>query len=192
LTTADTVATKNPRFGAVTHQWCGVNPDGKGFRGRIFCHVPYRTEHSLWARHIHPVMACPIFQLSNSEGTTMNMRIVLTCLLSLILVSMTPLAVQADMLSTSMMLDEVERSERVEMVENYMSREDVRSQMEAMGVDPALAVERVAGLTDSQLEKLALSIESEPAGGSDLGIVIAVLVILILLEILGVTNLFGN
>ena len=122
----------------------------------------------------------------------MNKRFVLTFLLSLTLVSTVPMSAQADMLSTSMMLAEVERSARVEMVENYMAREDVRSQMEAMGVDPALAAERVAGMTDSQLQKLALSIESDPAASGDLGIVIAVLVILILLEILGVTNLFGR
>ena len=120
----------------------------------------------------------------------MYMRFVLTCLLSLTLISAGPMAAHADMLSTTMILSEAERSARVEMVETYLDREDVRSQMEAMGVDPALAAERVAGLTDAQLQQLALNIDSAPAGSGELGIVIAVLVILLLLELLGVTNIF--
>lgn len=122
----------------------------------------------------------------------MNMRFVLTCLLSLSMITVMPLAAHADMLSTSMILNEAERSARVELVESYLDREDVRSRMEAMGVDPGLAAERVAALTDVQLQQLALNIESEPAGSGDLGIVIAVLVILLLLEILGVTNIFSR
>lgn len=120
----------------------------------------------------------------------MNMRLVLTCLLSISLITLAPASVHADMLSTSMILSEAERSARVDMVESYLDREDVRSQMEAMGVDPALAAERVAGLTDGQLEQLALNIETAPAGSGELGIVITVLVILLLLELLGVTNIF--
>lgn len=127
---------------------------------------------------------------SNSEENVMNMRFVLTCLLSLTMITVAPMAAHADMLSTSMILSEAERSARVELVENYLDREDVRSQMEAMGVDPSLAAERVAALTDGQLQQLALNIENAPAGSGDLGIVIAVLVILLLLEILGVTNIF--
>lgn len=122
----------------------------------------------------------------------MNIRFVLTCLLSLTMITVVPLAAHADMLSTSMILTEAERSARVELVESYLDREDVRSQMEAMGVDPGLAAERVAALTDVQLQQLALNIESEPAGSGDLGIVIAVLVILLLLEILGITNIFSR
>lgn len=122
----------------------------------------------------------------------MNIRFVLTCLLSLTMIAVVPLAAHADMLSTSMILTEAERSARVELVESYLDREDVRSRMEAMGVDPGLAAERVAALTDVQLQQLALNIESEPAGSGDLGIVIAVLVILLLLEILGITNIFSR
>jgi hypothetical protein len=120
----------------------------------------------------------------------MNMRFALTCLLSVTLIAVAPMAAYADMLSTSMVMVEAERNSRIELVERYMDREDVRGQMEAMGVDSALAAERVAGLSDRQLEQLALSIDTSPAGSGELGIIIAVLVILLLLEILGVTNIF--
>jgi hypothetical protein len=120
----------------------------------------------------------------------MNMRFAPTCLLSVTLIAVAPMAAYADMLSTSMVMVEAERNSRIELVERYMDREDVRGQMEAMGVDSALAAERVAGLSDRQLEQLALSIDTSPAGSGELGIIIAVLVILLLLEILGVTNIF--
>lgn len=122
----------------------------------------------------------------------MNIRFVLSCLLSLTLIAAAPMALQADMLGTSQLLTQAERNARVELVESYMDRAEVRSQMEAMGVDPALAAERVAGLTDSQLQQLALNIESAPVGSSALGVVVTVLVILLLLEILGVTNIFSK
>lgn len=78
------------------------------------------------------------------------------------------------------------------MVETFIAREEVRSQMQTMGLDPTLAAERVASLTDSQLQQLALNIQNAPAGSGALGIVISVLVIILLLEILGITNISGK
>lgn len=134
------------------------------------------------------VAACPVFQ---QRETIMKLRYVITCLLTLSLIAAAPMVLHADMLGTSQLLTQSERDARVELVESYMDRDEVRSQMEAMGVDPALAVERVAGLTDSQLQQLALNIENAPAGGA-LGVILTVLLILLLLEILGVINIFNR
>lgn len=118
----------------------------------------------------------------------MKIRLVTTCILSAAIIA-APMTLHADMVSTSQLLAHEERSARMELVETYMAREEVRSQMESMGVDPALAAERVAALTDSQLQQLAFNIENAPAGSGALGIVVTVLVIILLLEILGITNI---
>jgi len=45
-----------------------------------------------------------------------------------------------------------------------LNRGDIRNQLQAQGVDPADARERVAALSDQELRKLAGTIEIAPAG----------------------------
>lgn len=75
-------------------------------------------------------------------------------------------------------------------VEAELAREQVRSQMAAMGVEPAAVEARLAALSERELAELADSIESAPAGGSVLGVVGAVFVVLLILEAVGVTDVF--
>lgn len=121
----------------------------------------------------------------------MKNRFLSTCMLSAAIV-VAPMTLHADMVDTNQLLASEERSIQMELVETFMAREEVRNQLESLGVDPALAAERVAGMTDSQLQQLALNIQDMPAGSGALGIVVVVLVIVILLEILGVTNMSGK
>ena len=130
-------------------------------------------------------------RLSFNGKKLMKNRFVMTCMLSAAIVT-APMTLHADMVDTPTMLSQAERSTQVELVETFMAREEVRSQMEAMGLDSALAAERVASLTDSQLQQLALNIQNAPAGSGALGVVVAVLVIILLLEILGITNISGK
>jgi hypothetical protein len=123
----------------------------------------------------------------NHQEEIMKQRLLIHCVLSAAIVC-APLTLRAEMVTTPELLNQVERSAQVEMVETYLAREEVRLQMETMGVDPALAAERLASLTDAQLQQLSLNIQEAPAGGA-LGVVIAVLVIILLLEILGITNI---
>lgn len=117
----------------------------------------------------------------------MNNRFVFTCMLSVAIIT-APMTLYADMVNTTGLLTHEVRSTQVELVETFLAREEVRSQLESQGVNPALASERVAALTDSQLQQLALNIQDMPAGSGALGIIAVVLVIIILLEILGITN----
>jgi hypothetical protein len=117
----------------------------------------------------------------------MKYRLLMSCMLSAAIVC-APVTLRAEMVTTPTLLNQAERSSQVALVETYLAREEVRLQMEAMGVDPVLAAERLASLTDVQLQQLSLNIQEAPAGGA-LGVVIAVLVIILLLEILGITNM---
>lgn len=121
----------------------------------------------------------------------MKNRFVMACLLSATII-VAPMALHAEMVDSHTILSQEERSNQVQMVETFIAREEVRSQMQTMGLDPTLAAERVASLTDSQLQQLALNIQNAPAGSGALGIVISVLVIILLLEILGITNISGK
>ena len=71
-----------------------------------------------------------------------------------------------------------------------LDREDVRRQLVERGVDPGYAKQRIAALSDTQIEELKGNIDTLPAGSGIVGILIAVLLVLVILDIVGVTNIF--
>jgi hypothetical protein len=119
----------------------------------------------------------------------------ITCLLSVVLIAASPLALHAGMVDTPALVSselgyvQGESGLQKVQVESFIAREEVRNQLESLGVSPALAAERVAAMTDSQLQQLALRIQDLPAGSGALGVVVTVLVIVLLLEILGITDI---
>ena len=72
-----------------------------------------------------------------------------------------------------------------------LDRDDVRQQLVERGVDPEYARARIAALSDAQIEELRDSIDTLPAGSGVVGILVAVLLVLIILDIVGVTNIFS-
>jgi hypothetical protein len=79
----------------------------------------------------------------------------------------------------------------LQTVQAFMARDDVRQNLEALGIDPATAAERAAQLSPQELAQLSGDIESLPAGGV-LEVLGIVLVVLLVLELVGVTNIFTS
>lgn len=78
-----------------------------------------------------------------------------------------------------------------ERLSALISRGDVQSQLERLGLTPELAKERIAALTDEEASMLAQQIENAPAGGADvLGVVLFVFLVLLITDILGFTKVF--
>lgn len=69
------------------------------------------------------------------------------------------------------------------------ARADVRAEMERQGLDPSVAAERIAALTDEEAARLADQIDSAPAGGI-IGAILLVFFVLLLTDILGLTKVF--
>lgn len=99
-------------------------------------------------------------------------------------------AANAAMIGTEMELSQAERSAKEEQVMSLVQREEAKATLEKYGVAPADIEKRLDRLSDQQLAQLAQKAEDLPAGQSVLGFVLAVLLILILLDLLGVTNVF--
>ena len=97
---------------------------------------------------------------------------------------------QAGIVGTDTAIAMSERSDAVARINGVLMRDDVRAQLEALGVRPQDALERVAALTDRELAELESRLDELPAGGSVLGVLGVLLVVLIVLELLGVTNVF--
>ena len=48
---------------------------------------------------------------------------------------------------------------------SVLSRADTVAQLRAQGIDPAMARERVAAMTDEEVQTLAANVDTAPAGG---------------------------
>ena len=59
----------------------------------------------------------------------------------------------------------------------YLSRAEVSSQLQALGIDPSTAHERVAALSDQEAQNLAQRIQAMPAGASDAGAILLLIVV---------------
>lgn len=99
---------------------------------------------------------------------------------------------QASMVTTEQvarLADEFEAGSGHARLSAALSRADVREAMQRQGVDPALAIERVAALTDDEAGQLAAKIDSAPAGGI-IGALLLVFFVLLVTDILGLTKVY--
>ena len=99
-------------------------------------------------------------------------------------------AAYAGVISTQQYLTSIDREATRARIDAVLAREEVRSKLEQYGVDPAVTDARLAALTDQELEKLATDLENVPAGGSILAVVGIVFLVLLILELVGVIDIF--
>lgn len=96
------------------------------------------------------------------------------------------------MVSTETALAAEQRQETIDRLQALMMRDDVQEQLVHLGVDTEQARERVASLTDTELQRLQHRMDELPAGAGALEVVGIVFVVLLILELVGVTNVFEN
>lgn len=101
-----------------------------------------------------------------------------------------PSRTQAEIIGIQTLLDAQKRVDRVNRIEKMLSQDNIRARLIAWGVDPEQAKKRVAALTDSELQRLENQLDTLPAGGDALAIIGAVFLVLLILELVGVTNIF--
>ena len=75
-------------------------------------------------------------------------------------------------------------------IRTQLAQAEVRAQMEQMGVDAAAVDQRISRLNDRELHRLAADMRNAPAGGDALALIGAVFVILLILELVGVIDIF--
>lgn len=119
-----------------------------------------------------------------------NLKEVLAGLLVTALM-MSSIPAQAGLVGTEQMLAQDARAQSLNTVQTFMAGEQVAAQFEAWGVAPDMVEARVAALSEAELQELATSIQTQPAGGDGLVIVGIVFVVLLILELVGITNVFN-
>lgn len=106
--------------------------------------------------------------------------------------SLTSLSVQGGVITAGEAVQAESQVTHLQNVEEFLARADVQSSLESMGVDPALAQERVADLSAEELAQLSTEIDTLPAGGNALLIAGIVVLVVLFLEFVGITDFFSQ
>ena len=97
---------------------------------------------------------------------------------------------QAGLVGTDRVLAaEQAEADRARLLE-VLDRDGVANRLEAMGVDPSDARERVARMTDAEVARLQGRIDEAAAGGDALGVVLVVFIVFIITDAIGATDIF--
>ncbi len=100
----------------------------------------------------------------------------------------------AGMVTTESVLNAEQAPQNRARVRDFMQRDDVRAYLEHQGVAPSDALARVDRLTDDEVASIAGRIDQLPAGaslgGDLLGVALVVFIILLITDILGLTDVF--
>ncbi len=120
----------------------------------------------------------------------------LSLLLALAMLAVGPLvnSARAELVTTAALTPQVEAESARERVVALLARNEVRGQLESLGVDPAEAEARIASLSDREIAQLDTRIASLPAGQDFLALVTSILILTILgffvTDLLGWTDVF--
>lgn len=120
----------------------------------------------------------------------MNRKLVSAVLTPVFLLVSLVAPAHAGIISTSDYVQQADAdATRAALVEE-LSREDVQAQLEALGVDAADVEARVAAMTDAEVAQLNARMEEMPAGAGAAEVLFLVLLIFVILDIAGVTDVF--
>jgi hypothetical protein len=101
---------------------------------------------------------------------------------------------QATMVTTDQVVAQSELAGERERVVRFMAREDVRQQLQALGIDPDEAARRASTLSDDEVRQIAGKLDELPAGQGVVGVLLLVAVVLFLVllitDLAGVTDVF--
>lgn len=122
---------------------------------------------------------------------TARSRVLAWVLMTLFTVMGVQVPANAAIVGTDQIVAETELDAQRAELNELLLRDDVRQQLIDMGVDVEHVQERIDHMTASELAQLDGKMEELPAGGV-LGAVLAVILILILLDVLGTTDVFPN
>lgn len=90
-------------------------------------------------------------------------------------------ALQGQMISTTEWVNEENRKEMTDKVKHFLDRKDVQDQLAVSGVSAQEAKDRVAALSDAELQHLSGEIDKASYGGNVAGILVIVLLVVLII-----------
>jgi hypothetical protein len=105
-----------------------------------------------------------------------------------------PSQAMAALVGTERVFDAERVQNARELIHGLMAREDIQAALVREGIDPGEAQARAESLSDAEAVRLAGAIETLPAGGNALGLIVGaillVFIILLITDIMGYTDVF--
>jgi hypothetical protein len=98
----------------------------------------------------------------------------------------------AGMIGTAHLVDNEARAATLSRMEVLLARADVAQQLESHGVEKEQVIERLNGLSTAELLELEGQIDEQIAGGDVLAVIGIVFVVLLILDLTGVTDVFKS
>ena len=98
----------------------------------------------------------------------------------------------AGVIDTQQLVDVENRQDAMARIEATLLRDDVAEQLIEYGVDPDQVFARVQHMTTAELLSLDGQISEQTAGASAIGVIGAVFLVLLILELVGVTDIFKS
>lgn len=99
-------------------------------------------------------------------------------------------AVDQGLVGTTDLLDAQASQQDRDRIRQVLAREDVQQQLLLQGVSPAEVENRVAALSDAEAREMADRLDQMPAGAGVVGALFAVFIILLVTDILGLTDVY--
>ncbi len=142
--------------------------------------------------------SCKLYPLVKWESIPVNFmktkillkNVCAICLIISISALSMPMPVKAAMVGNSELVSQFELQTQRDEVRTFMAREDVRSALLGYGVSNSEIDTRINNMTSSELLQVQDKMAQLPAGSGVLGVVLGVILILILLDLLGATDIF--
>ena len=97
----------------------------------------------------------------------------------------------AAMVGTEAVVHAVQAQQQRARIHETLNREDVKARLVSLGVDPAQVQARVNALTDDEAQRLAKNLDEMPAGGDIVGALVFIFVVLLITDLLGLTDVFS-
>ena len=98
----------------------------------------------------------------------------------------------AGVIETGYLVDQESRAASLARLDVMLASDNVARQLEALGVDKAMVAERIQSLSHLELLMLEAEMDRQIAGGDALSLIGAVFLVLLILELVGVTDVFKS
>ena len=98
----------------------------------------------------------------------------------------------AEVIGTDQLISSEAREASITRIESIVMRDDVRQQMTNLGVSQEVVLARVNQMTTGELASFESSLNQGIVGGDALAVIGAVFLVLLILELVGVTDIFKS
>jgi|TARA_R100000005_G_scaffold86601_1_gene55536 hypothetical protein len=119
-------------------------------------------------------------------------RLLVLLQITAFLVASTVGTAQAAIIGTAEHLTDQNRNVQLAQISATLANDTVQQHLLDMGVSPEDTLARINALSDAELQQLAQQLDTLPAGSGALGVLGALFLVLLVLELIGVTNVFSK